>query len=42
MYAMARYQMCLVPLWFEEGSRRQEVSRGSKAAQVCLGKSLPS
>lgn len=39
MYAVARYQMCLVLLWLEEGSARKEVPRGSKEAQMRPAKS---
>jgi len=41
VYAVARYQMCLVLLWLEEESTRKEVPRGSKEAQVRLEKSQP-
>lgn len=36
MYPVAKYQMCLVPLWFEEGSKRQGRPRVSTGPQVHL------
>lgn len=36
MYPVAKYQMCLVPPWFEEGSERQGRPRVSTGSQVRL------